>query len=102
MVDRMSVRRVTAAMRLLVHHLPCKGQNSMVNSVLHPQTGKRVTLRPCSGRRAEPRARRHVLRQIDRALFQIEPAKQADSQLISAGVASFYTATTSSSISSPL
>ena len=41
----------------------------------------RVTLRPCSGRRAEQRARRHVLRQIDRVRLT-GPAKQdADNQL---------------------
>jgi hypothetical protein len=47
----------------------------MVQNVLDPRTGTRRAIRLSCERRAEQRARRHILREIDR-LLQIGQSKQ--------------------------
>ncbi|HYI89602.1 MAG TPA: hypothetical protein VEY05_06840 [Beijerinckiaceae bacterium] len=42
----------------------------MAHSVPDLRIGARVAMRPSSGRRAEQRARRHILRELDRRILQ--------------------------------
>jgi hypothetical protein len=42
----------------------------MAHSVPDLRTGARVTIRPSGSRRAEQRARRHILRELDRRILQ--------------------------------
>jgi hypothetical protein len=50
-------------------------QNGMTHSVLDPRTGTRLIIRPPHGRYYEHRARRHVLRELDRLLLKIGQQK---------------------------
>ena len=47
----------------------------MTHSVLDSRTGTRLTIRPPHGRHYEQRARRHVLRELDRLLLKIGQQK---------------------------
>ena len=47
----------------------------MTHSVLDPRTGTRLVIRPPHGRPYDQRARRHVLRELDRLLLKIGQQK---------------------------
>jgi len=48
----------------------------MAQSVLDPRTGTRRLIRISCDRRAQQRARRHILREIDRVLQISQPKQQ--------------------------
>jgi hypothetical protein len=46
----------------------------MAYTIVDMRTGQRIALRPCGGRQAEQRARRQILRELDRLSEARRPA----------------------------